>query len=62
MAEIQTISDRVTVLRDGHVVATGIDDYTDAQLNDLIAGRELSLGQARAPDPPRSARRRASRS
>ncbi|WP_162246061.1 MULTISPECIES: sugar ABC transporter ATP-binding protein [unclassified Aureimonas] len=43
MAEIRAIADRVTVLRDGDVVASGpIGDYSEAQLNELIAGRELS--------------------
>jgi ABC-type sugar transport system ATPase subunit len=43
MSEIRTIADRVTVLRDGEVVATGpIEDYSESKLNELIAGRELS--------------------
>ena len=43
MKEIREICDRVTVLRDGRVVATGaIADYTEEGLNELIAGRELS--------------------
>ena len=48
MAEIQTISDRVTVLRDGGVVASGkTSDFTQADLNNLIAGRVLAQELAR---------------
>ena len=47
MSEIREIADRVTVLRDGEVVATGpIEDYSEARLNELIAGRELSREMA----------------
>ena len=43
MSEIQTISDRVTVLRDGRVVASGkTSEFTRGQLNNLIAGRVLA--------------------
>jgi ABC-type sugar transport system ATPase subunit len=43
MAEIRAVADRVTVLRDGQVVASGpMSGYSDAGLNELIAGRELS--------------------
>ena len=43
MSEIRAIADHVTILRDGEVVASGpIGDYSDARLNELIAGRELS--------------------
>jgi ABC-type sugar transport system ATPase subunit len=43
MKEIRTIANRVTILRDGAVVASGpIDDFSDDKLNELIAGRELS--------------------
>jgi ABC-type sugar transport system ATPase subunit len=52
MAEIEAISDRVTVLRDGRVVASGkTSEFRQADLNNLIAGRvlaeELSHGHAR---------------
>ncbi|MDE3176788.1 MAG: sugar ABC transporter ATP-binding protein [Pseudomonadota bacterium] len=48
MAEIQTISDRVTVLRDGRVVASGkTSDFTQSELNNLIAGRTLAEALAR---------------
>jgi ABC-type sugar transport system ATPase subunit len=48
MAEIREISDRVTVLRDGRVVASGeTADFTDSQLNNLIAGRTLALEMSR---------------
>jgi ABC-type sugar transport system ATPase subunit len=53
MAEIQTISDRVTVLRDGRVVASGkTSDFTEADLNNLIAGRVLAdeLARGRSGD------------
>ena len=47
MNEIRTIADRITVLRDGEVVATGpIEDYSESKLNELIAGRELSREMA----------------
>jgi len=43
MSEIQTISDRVTVLRDGRVVASGkTAEFKPDQLNNLIAGRTLA--------------------
>ena len=60
MDEIRAIADRFTVLRDGRVVATdAMAGYTDAQLNELIAGRELSLAMEGRPphigheSPPR---------
>ena len=57
MNEIRAIADRVTVLRDGEVVATGpIGDYSEARLNELIAGRELSREMsAEKPAPIQSA-------
>ena len=51
MAEIQTIADRVTVLRDGRVVASGkTSEFSSEKLNNLIAGRTLAaeLGRASA--------------
>ena len=43
MKEIRAIANRVTILRDGAVVASGpIHDFSDDKLNELIAGRELS--------------------
>jgi ABC-type sugar transport system ATPase subunit len=43
MKEIREIADRVTVLRDGNVVACdAIAAYSEEMLNELIAGRELS--------------------
>ena len=51
MSEIQTIADRVTVLRDGRVVASGkTAEFTSGELNNLIAGRTLAaeLGRASA--------------
>ena len=43
MKEIRAIANRVTILRDGAVVASGpIEDFSDDKLNELIAGRELS--------------------
>jgi ABC-type sugar transport system ATPase subunit len=51
MAEIQAISDRVTVLRDGRVVAAGrTGEFTPSQLNNLIAGRTLAAEIARRPE------------
>ncbi|MDR3373572.1 MAG: sugar ABC transporter ATP-binding protein [Ancalomicrobiaceae bacterium] len=44
MKEIRQLCDRVTVLRDGVVVASGpIGGYSDQELNDLVAGRKLAL-------------------
>jgi ABC-type sugar transport system ATPase subunit len=52
MEEIRAIADRFTVMRDGKVVATdAMEKYTDAQLNELIAGRELSLAMEGRPTP-----------
>jgi len=43
MQEIREVCDRVTVLRDGVVVASGaIADYSDQQLTELVAGRRLA--------------------
>ena len=56
MAEIQTISDRVTVLRDGRVVASGkTTDFAQSELNNLIAGRTLAEELARGPTGATSA-------
>jgi ABC-type sugar transport system ATPase subunit len=50
MEEIRAIADRFTVMRDGQVVASdAMSGYTDAQLNQLIAGRELSLAMEGRP-------------
>ena len=50
MEEIRAIADRFTVMRDGKVVATdAMERCTDAQLNELIAGRELSLAMEGRP-------------
>jgi ABC-type sugar transport system ATPase subunit len=50
MEEIRAIADRSTFVRDGSVVATdAVEKYTDAQLNELIAGRELSLAMEGRP-------------
>jgi ABC-type sugar transport system ATPase subunit len=41
MEEIRAVADRFIVTRDGKVVATDtMERCTDAQLNELIAGRE----------------------
>ena len=57
MEEIHAIADRFTVMRDGKVVATdAIEGYADAQLNELIAGRELSLAMEGRPPPFKDAR------
>ena len=51
MEEIRAIADRFTVMRDGRVVAAdAMAGFTDSQLNELIAGRELS--QALEGRPP----------
>jgi ABC-type sugar transport system ATPase subunit len=52
MSEIQAISDRLTVLRDGRVAARGrTGEFTSARLNSLIAGRALADDNARRPEP-----------
>ena len=52
MDEIRAIADRHTVLRDGRVVATGpMAGRTDAELNALIAGRELFRALEGRPAP-----------
>ena len=52
MDEVREIADRFTVLRDGRVVANGaVADVTDAALNELIAGRELSRALEGRPAP-----------
>lgn len=52
MDEIRTIADRFTVLRDGKVVASeAMAMQSDAALNDMIAGRQLSLAMAGHPLP-----------
>jgi ABC-type sugar transport system ATPase subunit len=51
MNEIHAIADRVTVLRDGGVVASGpISDFAPGELNNLIAGRELANEMERRPE------------
>ncbi|RJG46146.1 sugar ABC transporter ATP-binding protein [Mesorhizobium sp. DCY119] len=57
MNEIRVIADRVTILRDGEVVASGlIGGYSEARLNELVAGRELSREMgADKPAPVRTA-------
>ncbi|WP_428377029.1 sugar ABC transporter ATP-binding protein [Lichenicoccus sp.] len=52
MDEMRAIADRFTVMRDGHVVASdAMAAATDAALNELIAGRELSRALAGRPPP-----------
>ena len=52
MDEIRAIADRFTVLRDGRVVASGaMASRTDAELNGLIAGRELARALDDRPVP-----------
>ena len=50
MEEIRAIADRFTVLRDGRVVASAaIETYTGEQINEQIAGRELSRAMEGRP-------------
>jgi ribose transport system ATP-binding protein len=43
MPEIGAIADRVTILRDGKIVASGaIGDFKPSQLNELVVGRKLN--------------------
>ncbi|MDQ0395315.1 sugar ABC transporter ATP-binding protein [Labrys monachus] len=52
MDEIRAIADRFTVMRDGRVVASdAIAACTNQQLNELIAGRELSRAMEGRPAP-----------
>ena len=52
MDEIRAVADRFTVLRDGSVVASGaVAEVTDTELNETIAGRELSRALAGRPPP-----------
>jgi len=52
MDEIRAIADRSTVLRDGRVVSSAaMADRTDAELNALIAGRELARVMDNRPTP-----------
>ena len=65
LAEIMEIADRVTVMRDGQVVATRDGETTSEQeLTRLMVGREVNL-RAEKIDPgtrrPDSASRRAAR-
>ncbi len=56
MSEIQTISDRLTVLRDGRVVASGkTSEFKPDQLNNLIAGRTLAAELEQRPSSAASA-------
>ena len=51
--EVLSLADRVTVLRDGHRVATAkAADLSEATLVELIAGRPLTLNQPDAADRP----------
>ena len=50
MEEIRAIADRFTVMRDGRVVVSdAMSTHTDAQLNEQIAGRELSRAMEGRP-------------
>lgn len=49
--EVRTVTDRVTVLRDGQVVAQAVTGQTTtAELVSLIVGHEVVQGQRAAPD------------
>jgi ABC-type uncharacterized transport system ATPase subunit len=51
LEEIQKVTDRVTVLRDGRVIGTvETDRATPSQLAEMMVGRPISLG--RRPRPP----------
>ena len=55
MDEIREIADQFTVLRDGRVVASdAMANATDAALNELITGRELSRALEGRPNPVRA--------
>ena len=57
--EVRQITDRVTVLRDGHVVGTVVTaEVSEAQLVEMIIGRELAALVVRAPRPDRQEGRR----
>jgi simple sugar transport system ATP-binding protein len=56
LEEIYEICDRVTVLRNGEVVATGpISEFTTAQLSEAITGRRIQIEPLQPPPPDRSA-------
>lgn len=50
MEEIRRIADRISVLRDGRMVAThGVDEITLEEIVRLMVGRELEQGMERSP-------------
>ena len=52
MPEIHEIADRITILRDGNVVANGPPgDFSTGELNNLIAGRQLAEALQRSHEP-----------
>jgi ABC-type sugar transport system ATPase subunit len=57
MEEIRAIADCFTVMRDGQVIASdAMGSFTDSQLNELIAGRELSVALEGKPVGQQAAR------
>ena len=56
LEEIYEICDRVTVLRNGEVVASGsISEFTTAQLSEAITGRRIQIERLQPPAPDRTA-------
>ena len=50
LEEIREVTDRVTVLRDGHVIGTvPTHDATSAQLAEMMVGRPINLGRRPRP-------------
>jgi simple sugar transport system ATP-binding protein len=57
LEEIYEICDRVTVLRNGEVVANGeIGEFTTNQLSEAITGRRVQIEQLQPSDPDRTVR------
>jgi simple sugar transport system ATP-binding protein len=56
LEEIYEICDRVTVLRNGEVVANGaIGEFTSSQLSEAITGRRIQIERLQPPEPDRTA-------
>jgi len=56
LEEIYEICDRVTVLRNGEVVANGpISEFTTDQLSEAITGRRIQIERLQPPPPDRAA-------
>ncbi len=53
LREVMAVADRITVMRDGHVVgALAAADTSPAELAQLMVGRSVDLSERRAQSPP----------